>query len=318
VLESSAARLFWIARTQGMVLELDPSCATPVGQPWSANDADGDAGASSDPQDIAVDAYGRVWVARFMVSTVLVKSSDGSQALGTIDLSDVTGVRRNPFMSAIRIVNGEAYVSLEMLNPNGGDQPDGPSYLVRIDVLPPPQLGTVSATLKLQGENPFGLMLQDGDDTLYLAEPGSFYSVTEQNAGIEKVTLSPLSSEMVVREADIGANVLEVSLQDSCLTAIVASVNPSLDTWVVAYDMASSKQTVPLSQQFLYSATGGGLSGMTVLPGGQTVIGDRTLVSGQGYPLHLVTSTGCVLQTASPALYAPEAPVGLIASPGGH
>ena len=73
VVASSAGRLFWLARDTGLVLELDPRTAAVLHGPWTTNDSD--AGGRATPQDVAVDpTKGNVWVARYLVSTVLVKS----------------------------------------------------------------------------------------------------------------------------------------------------------------------------------------------------------------------------------------------------
>jgi len=317
-LASSAGRVFWIDRTSGNILELDPRCAAPLAEPWSTNDPG--PGGSTNPQDIAVDpATGNLWIARFKVSTILVKSSDGATDLGRIDLSTVAGVNRNPYMSSIRIIdlgNGEgpkAYVTLEMLFPY--PMVTQPSYIVRLDVATALQTGKVEAALELQGRNPFGLMVEY-DKALYLAEPGSFTDATETGAGIEKVDLASFTSKLLVRESDIGASVDQVSITSGCATAIVAAPNAENTTSVISFDPATGAIVTPLSARFLTTDAGFELGGMTWLDGGLNVIGDGTGVSGEGYAVHVLTaSSTCTLTESARSLYAPLPPIAFVPVP---
>ena len=315
-LTSSAGRVFWLNRASGQVLELDPTCATQI-RTWSAND-DVDGG-STDPQDVAVAPDGSLWVARFYVSTLLVKSSDGSTELGSIDLSHVAGVNRNPFMSSIRIVDSgqgaKAYVTLEMLDP-ATEQSTSPSYLVRLDVATALQTGEVEATLELKGRNPFGLIVQGEGGTLYLADLGKIDADNETTAGIERVDLATFTSELIVREADIGAKVAQVSITSGCGSAIVFAANETNNTSVITFDPTSGAIVTPLSEKLLYTPGGYKLSGMAWLPGGLNVIGAGTAVSGKGYPVHVLSRKGgCSLEETGRSLYAPDPPITLLPLP---
>jgi hypothetical protein len=302
-LASSRGRLFWIDRYGGNVIELDPKCATPLASPWSAND---DAKGSSDPQDIAVDPDGRLWIARFMVPTILIKSSDGSTPLGTIDLSGITG--RNPYMSSIRIIDGDggskAYVTLEMLYPY--PMSVDPSYIVRIDVTSK----TIEKTLQLKGRNPFGLMVET-DGALWLAEPGDPDKTDETDAGIERVDLASFTSELIVRESDIGASVDQVSVTSGCGTAIVMGPGPVNVTSMISFDLSGLIQT-SLADRFLCTDAGFELAGMAWLDGGVNLVGDRTAIPSKGYRVHAVSAApDCTLTERPLSLFAPEAPVAL-------
>ncbi len=309
-LASSAGRLFWVDRYGGNVLELDPRCGTVIHGPWTTSDP-GVQG-STDPQDVAVDPdTGQLWIARFNVSTVLVKSPDGSTSLGTIDLSGVAGADRNPYMSSIRIVNGKAYVALEMLNPYPDSKPDDPSYIVRLDVASALQTGKVEATLQLQGRNPFGLMVEH-DNALYLADMGSDDQMNETDAGIERVDLASFTSKLIVRESDIGAKVDAVSVTSGCGTAIVMGPGPDNVTSLISFDPDSGTILTPLSQGLLYTDAGFDLAGMAWLPGGLNVIGDRTVVPGKGFAIHVLqASSACALTEKPLALFVPQGPIAL-------
>jgi DNA-binding beta-propeller fold protein YncE len=306
-LATSAGRRFWIDRGGGDILELDPKCATVVHGPFTTSDP-GLAG-STDPQDVAVDpTTGHLWIARFLVSTVLVKSADGSADLDRIDLSTVTGTTRNPYMSSIRIVNGEAYVALEML-----DYPRsvGPSYMARIDVL----THKVDAVLQLQGRNPFGLMVE-ANGALYLAEPGNFDSADETDAGVEKVEISDPTkaptSTMILRESDVGASVDEIAIGPGCAAAIVADATVENTTSLIAFDPVKGTLTTPLSQRLLYTSSGFELAGISWLTNGMLAVGDRTPVAGSGFAVHVLeASAACALTSDPLPLFAPQRPVAI-------
>ena len=315
-LASSQGRVFWVDRLGGNVIELNPSTGTALSDTvWTTSDPDFTG--STDPQDVAVDpTTGDAWIARFLVSTVLVKTSDGSTDVARIDLSGVAGVNRNPYMSSIRIVLdatgvAKAYVALEMLHPY--PQSIDPSYLVKIDV----PSRAIESTLELKGRNPFGLIVEEGGK-LYLAAPGNVNDVTETDAGIEVVDLATFTSTLLVRESDLGASVDEVSIASgaTCGTAIVMGAQPNVNpTSVISFNVATGAIVTPLSQGFL-STSGFDLAGMAWLSGGQNLVGDRRAVSGSGYAVHVLSaSSSCELSEGGAPLYAPLQPVAMVAIP---
>ncbi len=319
-LTSSNGRVFWIDRGLGNVLELDPRCPTVLHGPWTTSDPDSPG--ATDPQDIAVDpTTGNVWIARYQVSTILVKSPDGSTALGTIDLSGVAGLHSNPYMSSIRIIDGpdgwKAYVTLEMQE---STDPIDPGYIVKLDVATALASGEVEDALQLKGRNPFGLMVEDDDDdAIFIAAPGSFFDATETDAGIERVDLRTFTSELVIRESDIGASVDEVAVASGCGVAIVlgpSAMNPtSLITFTYGADAGAIR--TGLAESPLATPLGFFLGGLAWLPGPLIAVGDGTAVAGRGYPVHLLSaSAGCTLSQTPPSLFAPQPPVALLPTPG--
>jgi hypothetical protein len=311
-LSSSAGRLFWIDREGGGVLELDPRCGSYLRGPWLTSDPGGTG--STNPQDIAVSPIdGSLWIARFGVSTLLVKSSDGTTELGTIDLAHVAGRNQNPRMSSIRILGTppKAYVTLEMLDVD--EQPTNPSYLARLDVATALETGQVEASLELKGRNPFGLMVEDeAESALYLAEPGSVFITNETNAGIEKVDVGSFTSELIVRESDIGASVDQLSVANGCITAIVMGGGMTNPTSLVSVDAATGSVVTPLSAGFL-STSGFDLAGLAPLSSGETLVGDRRAVTGLGFAVHVVSaSSSCALALRPSNLYTPQPPVAFV------
>jgi hypothetical protein len=309
VVASSNGRVFWIDRSSGQVLELDPHCGNVIAGPWDTSDPA--VSGSTNPQDIAVSpTTGDLWIARFAVPTLLVKSSDGSTDLARIDLSSVAGVNRNPDMSSIRIIDGKAYVALEMLDAE--DQPNDPAYVVKIDVA----TRKIEGTLELKGRNPFGLMVEDDvDGALFIAEPGNWYDATETDAGIERVDLATFTSTLVVRESDIGASVDELAIAGGCGVAIVAGPTAENLTSLITFDPASGAIVTPLSDQLLFTAAGFKLGGVTWLPGGLAAVGDATAHAGQGYPIHFLAASSCALRPTAETPYAPLPPIQLLPTP---
>jgi streptogramin lyase len=321
-LAASHGRVFWINRTLGSIIELDPKCNTVIGGPWLANDpGTTNATGGSNPQDVAVAPDGSLWVARLDEPSILILSADGASQQCRVDLSTVTGPRVNPYMSSIRIISNpavdqgaaKAYVTLEMLTvePGGDEVPLGPSYLARIDVA----TQRIEAHLELKGRNPFGLMVEY-EGALYLAEPGSWSDARETNAGIEMVDLASFTSELLLKESDIGASVAQVSINGSCLTAIVADPSSYNYTSLISFDTNTGSIVTPLSQRFLYSTAGYELEGMAWLDGGINVVGDRTAVDGKGYAVHVLeASASCTLKERSTSLYVPQEPIAFQPTP---
>jgi hypothetical protein len=312
-LAASHGRVFWINRTIGSIIELDPKCDQAIGGPWLVNEG---ATGSSNPQDVAVAPDGRLWVARFDVPSVSVLSADGKTQVHNIDLSGPSG-RANPYMNSIRIITlpggaAKAYASLEMLawNADGKLVADGPSYVARIDVA----TQRFEKLLALEGQNPFGLMVEY-DSALYLAEPGDWSKTNETTAGIERVDLASFTSKLIVRESDIGASVAQVSVASgTCATAIVADGSSNNYTSLISFNPKT--QAIVTAKGFLYTSAGYELEGMAWLDGGINVIGDRTGVAGKGFAVHVLeASSSCALSARSESLYVPQSPIAFQPTP---
>ena len=109
----SRGRAFYVARLEGTVFELDPTCGTPVAQ-HSVGDPTQKIAAN--PQDVAVAPDGALWIPRYNLGDLAIVQGT---SLTRIDLSayDADG---NPQPSAIRIVDttagSKAFVTLERLD----------------------------------------------------------------------------------------------------------------------------------------------------------------------------------------------------------
>jgi hypothetical protein len=124
--------LFIIGRKNGKLTEIDRAGAAL--RTISVVD-DGADPISADPDDVAIAPDGKLWVTRYLQSTLLVLNADGTRA-GTVDLSKLADADGRPEMSAIAIVGGIAYVALARLSPSvGGSDPAPTDYssIVSID-----------------------------------------------------------------------------------------------------------------------------------------------------------------------------------------
>jgi hypothetical protein len=272
----SRGRAFFVVRDQSAIVELDPTCGTPL----SRVDVPPPAGAigALDPQDVGVARYGSLWVPLFDVPALVVVSSSGELAQ-TIDLSsyDSDG---NPNASAVAMVDtasGEkAFVVLERLSAEL--QPYQPAWVLRIDV----EAAAIEAYVPLAGSNPFGLVYAEGG-VLWLADPGSWFDATETDAGIERFDPQTSTTAVVVSESELGASVAEVAVSGTCAVAIVADATTVNATSLVTVDLTSGTITIPVANSPL-STAGYDLDGLEFV-GSTLLVGDRRRAV-TGYPVH--------------------------------
>jgi hypothetical protein len=298
---SSRGRLFYVARDEDVVFELDPVCGTPKAR-FDVHLASHDG--PSDPYDLAVASDGSLWLPLFQAAALLVLAPDGAEAQA-IDLSsyDADG---NPDASAIAIVDtpaGEkAFVALDRLNPYPTSVE--PSWMLRIDVA----TRAVEATIPLAGRNPFGSMRLDGT-SLWLAEPGNFDDATELDAGVERFDTATSTTALVAHELDLGGSVADVAVAGGCGAAIVAgpasNVNP---TALALFDPSAGTVSVPASASPL-ATTGFDLEGLA-WGGGALLVGDRRRASA-GYPVHAFDGA-CAPVERPDAVFLPMPPIAIV------
>ncbi len=294
-LASSRGRAFYLARDLGDVIEVDPRCGRPLSK-FSANDPS--FAGSSNPQDVAVAPDGALWIPLYNVPEILLLTPSCTVSR-KIDLStfDPDG---NPQANAITIVDGvgsppssKAFVALERLDDHDQLKSKQPSLMIEIDVAS----GAVQAQVELAGRNPFGLMQEIGG-ILYLAEPGNFDSITEQQAGIERFDTSTLTTQLLVPETALGGSVAEVAVTAGCGVAIVADASSVNATSLVSFD--------PDSGSVSRSATNPLLPTQGYFLQGLAWLGDVLLV-GEGDPkypkaakVHVFDRTGTCELTERP------------------
>ena len=299
----SRGRLFLLARDQDLAFELDPTCGAPV-----AKIGLHDEGASGvqNPQDLAVDSAGRMWVPRFNDGSLLVLEG-GAHTTVPLGAYDVDG---NPQPASVRIVRtsrGErAFVSLERLDRDLVSR--RASAVLELDTA---TRAPVHAH-PLLGKNPFGAMVEH-EDGLYLAEPGNFDANDEADAGIERFDPETGTSRMILGERELGGSVAEIAFAGPCLVAIVA--DPTKDVNATSLVLADTRGTprVTARGDTTLRTSGYDLQGLFVR-GDTLFVGDRRARGDGSYEVHgfRITDT-CTLtrDTSLPPLTLPQKPVAL-------
>ena len=228
VLATSGLQHFVISRKTNVIYALD-GCAN-SGAQWSAL-SPGDTDAN--PQDVAVDSNGALWIARLALPTLLITSP-----LQTVDLSQFDS-DANPDMSSVKIVGKSAFVALSRLNPY--PESHQTSQVIVLDT----DTKQLVKTIDLAGHNPFGPMVVSAGK-IWLAEPGNFDDATESAAGIETIDPQTMDHTLVVAETTLGASVAEVSANVSCAAAIVADSTASNATSLVSFSVDGSNLSKPV------------------------------------------------------------------------
>jgi hypothetical protein len=305
-LSASNGRAFFVQRDVGQIVELDPSCGTPLdGGVVSAN---GGTTRTTNPQDVAAAPDRSLWVPRYDDPSVIQIASDGGIAR-TVSLGSTSyDPDGNPNASAIAIlpVNGvsKAFVALEVLDdaalPYPAPYPTHPSLVLRIDVAS----GTIDGTTSLVGRNPFGLFVPYGG-ALWLAEPGTFDQANESSAGVERFDPQTQTSTLVVAETAFGASVAEVAVTSGCAAAVVADATTVNATSLVTFDPDTGAALTTAAKPVL-ATSGYDLQGMLWV-GNVLLVGDRTPATGgaQRYPVHAFDRTpgDCVLTERPDAIF---------------
>ena len=298
----SRGRAFYVARLEGTVFELDPTCGTPVAQ-HSVGDPTQKIAAN--PQDVAVAPDGALWIPRYNLGDLAIVQGT---SLTRIDLSayDADG---NPQPSAIRIVDttagSKAFVTLERLDDHAQLASTQPSQMLRIDVA----TRAVEAAITLAGRNPFNTIAQDGE-ALFLAMPGNFADAAEGAAGVERFDLATSTTRLLVREADLGASVAEVTVRGRCGVAILADATPTVNrTSLATFDAQTgavlAKNVIGPSESF-----DKGIRGLAWANGGRTLlVGDRARQD-KGYPIHAFEpDDACRLRALPDTIFVGQKPV---------
>ncbi len=300
-LTRSSGRLFLIARDEDLVFELDPACGAPKAR-FSVRDEG--AKAAQNPQDLAVDSAGSMWIPRFTDGSLLVVEGERRHVVSLADFDE----DKNPNPSSVRIVatpEGErAFVVLERLDRDLLSR--RPSSLLEIDT----KTRAIVKAHPLAGRNPFGAMTEH-EGALYLAEPGNFDDDRETLAGIERFDPKTRTSELLVRETELGGSITELTIAGSCAAAIVA--DPTIDvnaTSLVTIDLRTRTVVQPLARSPLRTS-GYELQGLAVHEG-MLLVGDRRKTSAGTYDVHTFDiRADCTIAPRAERLALPQKPVAI-------
>lgn len=316
VLSSSNGNVLFVGRDTDVVLELDPSCGSPVElidlDSLAPRDASGTKLVNANPHDAALAPNGTMVVAMYNVPTLAFV--ENGRIVGTRDLSefDEDG---NPQAEAVSVVAvrgaAKAFVALERLDDGKKMMPSTrPSQMLRIDVA----TRDVEAVIELEGRNPFNPMAEV-DGALFLAEPGSFDSITDEHAGIERFDTTTSTSRLVVRERDLGASIVQLAVTKGCGAAIVAGPDPNRNpTSVVTFDPQSGEILASMAAPLVGPTDGYDLYGIT-WRGDRLYVGDRRRDGKSGFPVHVFDrGQGCTLTPSDATLFLDQAPIALRAA----
>jgi hypothetical protein len=309
----SNGRAFFLARDQDAIFELDPTCGTPF-RSYSVHS--GSAGVVN-PHDLAVASDGTLFVPLFNVPQIAIVKDGKLEAPIDLSSSDFDG-DGNPNADAIRIVPVDgaekAFVTLERLDNTVKELPSRQvSWMLRIDVA----TRKIEDHVVLAGRNPFNTMAEL-NGALFLAEPRDFDVADEDLAGIERFDTKTSTTQLLVRESDLGGSVSEVAVIDGCGVAIVGGpvhdVNP---TSLVTFDPATGKVLASASAPVLGPTAGYDLQGLA-WSGDSLYVGDRR-AGDTGYPVHVFARDPgtCILHEVTaqrPAINLPQGPVALRAA----
>jgi hypothetical protein len=313
MLATTNGRAFWIARDRDLIIEVDPSCGHATHSTSLASLAPSDPASGArrpaNPHDAAAAPDGTVVVPLYTAAK-LAFVKDGM--IESIDLSsyDPDG---NPQADAVRVLDidgaAKAFVTLERLDDNRGLRSRQPSQMLRVDVA----TRTVEAVVDLAGRNPFNVMAEL-DGSLFLAEPGNFDTVDEDEAGIERFDARSSIARILVSERQLGASVTEVAVTRGCGAAIIASPEPGINrTSVITFDPETGQLFTTREAPLLGPTPGYDLQGLA-WRGGKLYVGDRRR-GAKGYTIHVLErSHGCALTNTGRTLDVPQRPVALRAT----
>ncbi|AKT37344.1 SMP-30/gluconolactonase/LRE family protein [Chondromyces crocatus] len=297
-LSSSSRQLFVLDRSAGLVHRVTAE-TTQLDETFRAFD---DTEGRANPQDVAVDAEGRLWVTRFDHPSVVVLDRRGAIS-ARVDLEPYADADGNPEAAAIHIADGTAHVALEKLDAKATDAiypPTGPGVVLAI----PTRLDGAITPIELAGRNPFGRFVEALWDPklLAIATPGDFGELTAGD-GIDLIDTAEGKARQIISEVALGGSATDVALVGpNEAYALVAGpedgVNP---TRVVAFDPERGEVTRVLAKAEGYYHWG------LLIVGDLLVVGDRT--PGRARVVFFDRSTGSeageiIAQRLSPVSFA--------------
>jgi hypothetical protein len=282
-LSASRERFFAVVRDQHIVYEIDPLTLALRQKFVAYEDAELQTSRTLacelivkgiNPQDVAVDADGRLWVTRFEQPTVAIIEPDGSFS-GTVDLSAYADADGIPEASAVHVSGDRAYVTIERLDRCGGWASTGPGVIVEIDIA----TRKAVKSIELGGANPFGRLVpapwDSSGNTVAVALAGNFLSIDDGDAAAI-VDLKSGTATGFGREAELDGSVVEVALAapDEAYMIVTNPDDPLVNaTSVVRIDPQTGQVSSTLLDSRTAAEPGGGYYHR-----GLAVLGEHLLV----------------------------------------
>jgi hypothetical protein len=316
MLTKGAGRAFFLARDNDLLFEVDPSCGNLSRKsisldPFALRDSAGRK-RPANPHDAAAAPDGTIVVPLYDAASIAF-IKDGQLDLRPLPLAEYDEVDGNPQADAVSIVDvggvSKAFVTLERLDDNDFLRSTRPSQMLRIDIA----TRTVEAVIELKGRNPFNPMSEVGGK-LFMAEPGNFDAANEDLAGIERFDTATSTSQLLVRERDLGGSVAEIAVTEGCGAAIVAGPQPTVNpTSVITFDPATGVPVTTTQSPVLGPTPGYDLQGLA-WRGDLLYVGDRRR-GAEGHIVHVLKRTeGCKLTDTGRTIELPQRAIALRAA----
>lgn len=269
-LSFSRGRPFVSARDLGVVLELSRETGAITRSIAVFQEGE----PQPNPWDVAVDAAGRLWVARYNLASAAVIEADGSWA-GAVDMGPLSDDDGIPEMSAAVAYGDRVFIAVERLRSSGEDgwTPAAEGAIAVASINPPFALGE---PIELTGKNPFGRLVPSLVDpfgsSVSAATPGDFDAIDE-GSGVELIHLDSGEHRVVISEAALKGSPTEAIIAGpSEGYAIVAGPEQGTNpTSVVRFDPTSGEVTRTLA-----GPAGAFVHTGLAVNGPYVVVGDRT------------------------------------------
>lgn len=285
-LARSGEKLFAIVRDQNLVYEIDPSTLALTNKFVPYEDTEiatprmvcNRPVKGINPQDVAIDSWGRRWITRYDIPTIAVVASDGSFS-GTVDLSAYADADGLPEVAGVHIVGDRAYVAIERLDrcsATGEWLPTGPGQILEIDAA---NL-TVLKSIMLGGSNPFGRLVpvpwDPSGNTVVVALANRFLHIDDMGDAAAIIDLSSGTVQGFGRETELDGSVAEVALA-AADEAYVIVTNPKDPNTNATSVLRLNPQTGQVLAKLVDSRTNANAGG-GYCHRGLAVVGEHVLV----------------------------------------
>lgn len=252
------AKKFVANQSEGFLFEIDPQ-ALKVDEKIVAH-APGQM--SSDPFDADLDAKGDTWIADWGDGVTSVGVVDAADNWSAVDLSMFQDKEQSLHLDAVRVFEGEAFVTMEFIARDANDpnyHSTAPGAIAVVDVA---KRAVAPTPITLDGADPYGPMRAVVDD-----ESGARFTLCtagdpkqqklDASSGINEVDLSEKTAKLLVSQTELqgfAEDAIEVSEAEGY--AIVAKAQDPQPIRVVSFDPSSGKVTGTVAPEVADYANG--------------------------------------------------------------
>lgn len=285
-LASSNGRSYLLARDFDNLFELQPACGFPAQRSSLRSQA---SDVPLNPQSVARDDDGGLWIANYSSIPLLHLSADGKRTPVTVSDVDDDGNPQATFVHTT--AHGQLVAWFARLDDRHYPAPKGPARIVYLDT----QTGAEQKRVDTAGWNLFG-MLDVHERDAYAAAPGSFQNAGETHAGIEHLRIDEGVSSLLVDEVFLGGSPTAVRIDDGCAAVIVVDATEASHSQLVSFSISDPAATRAVAVQ---STKGYDLIGLA-WANGQLYLGDRQ--DRKGKVRRFLRGANCTLEEQVPAV----------------